>query len=161
MFCSCNTANPLSVWISSYMTNYVPHISDFIALSTSIEQPQGWKPLFSSSGSMKIVYSFYRITVTPAPCQTLMQTPSPRMQVQQSSLVLCFCSSSWVTSIKRPLSPVRSFPLLAKRIQSMRLWPGFKATYNTRLEKSSVMKQRRGCLLKSKVSGLKPQCDCV
>lgn len=54
---------------------------------------------------------------------------SPRMQVQQSSLVLCFCSSSWVTSIRRPLRPVRSFPLLEKRIQSIRLWPGFKATW--------------------------------
>ena len=55
---------------------------------------------------------------------------SPRMQVQQSFLVLCFWSSSLVTSIRRPLSPVRSLPLLANRTQSMRLWPGFKATWS-------------------------------
>lgn len=58
-----------------------------------------------------------------------MQADSPRMQVQQSSLLLCFLSSSWLTSIRRPRSPVRSFPLLENRIQSMRLWPGFRATY--------------------------------
>lgn len=51
------------------------------------------------------------------------------MQVQQSFLVLCLCSSSWVTSIRRPLSPVRSVALLENRIQSIRLCPGFKATW--------------------------------
>lgn len=56
----------------------------------------------------------------------------PRIQVQQSSLLLCFFSSSGLTSIRRPLSPVKSFPLFANRIQSIRLCPGFNTTFNPR-----------------------------
>ena len=50
------------------------------------------------------------------------------MHIQQSSFLLCFLSSSSVTSINLPFNPVRSFPLLVSRIQSMRLLPCFRGT---------------------------------
>lgn len=53
----------------------------------------------------------------------------PLIHIQQSSFLLCLASSSSVTSISLPFKPVRSFPLLVNRIQSMRLLPGFKGTW--------------------------------
>ena len=62
----------------------------------------------------------------------------PLMHIQQSSFLLCFLSSSSVTSINLPFNPVRSFPLLVSRIQSMRLLPCFRGTSKRKREEFNV-----------------------
>lgn len=89
---------------------------------------QALSSLLNTTATTQVIHRFLWGANQPPSRPGSGHTGSPRMQVQQSSLVLCFCSSSWVTSIRRPLSPVRSFPLLENRIQSIRLWPGFRAT---------------------------------
>ena len=51
------------------------------------------------------------------------------MAIQQSFALLCLANSSGVTSMTRPPTPVRSFPLCPSRIHSINDRPGFRATF--------------------------------
>ena len=125
--CCINSNSGKKYCPNSELKNVLPNISHIFViceLSQQITGPWGYKAL--------------QLKAQPKASAVQNKHYLPLMHIQQSSFLLCFLSSSSVTSINLPFSPVRSFPLLVSRIQSMRLLPCFRGTSKRKREEFNV-----------------------